>query len=40
VGRNKPIHFTYFECSVREVVNITAIAVIDAYVEKIKNQHK
>ena len=40
MGLNKPIHFTDFECSVREVVNITAIAVIDAYVEKIKNQHK
>ena len=40
MGLNKPILFTDFECSVREVVNITAIAVIDAYVEKIKNQHK
>jgi malate dehydrogenase (oxaloacetate-decarboxylating)(NADP+) len=38
MGLNKPIHFTDFECSVREVVNITAVAVIDAYVEKIKNQ--
>ncbi|SFG10167.1 NADP-dependent malic enzyme [Prevotella sp. KH2C16] len=38
MGLNKPIHFTDFECSVREVVNITAIAVIDAYVEKIKNK--
>ena len=36
MGLNKPIHFTDFECSVRDVVNITAIAVIDAYVEKIK----
>ena len=36
MGLNKPIHFTDFECSVRDVVNITAVAVIDAYVEKIK----
>ena len=38
MGLNKPIHFTDFECSVREIVNITAVAVIDAYVEKIKNK--
>lgn len=38
MGLNKPIHFTDFECSVREVVNVTAIAVIDAYVEKIKSR--
>lgn len=37
MGLNKPIHFTDFECSVRDIVNITAVAVIDAYVEKIKN---
>lgn len=37
MGLNKPIHFTDFECSVRDVVNITAVAVIDAYVDKIKN---
>lgn len=36
MGLNKPIHFTDFECSVRDVVNITAVAVIDAYVQKIK----
>lgn len=36
MGLNKPIHFTDFECSVRDIVNITAIAVIDAYVEKLK----
>ena len=36
MGLNKAIHFTDFECSVRDVVNITAVAVIDAYVEKIK----
>ena len=39
MGLNKPIHFTDFECSVRDVVNITAVAVIDAYVEKIKNNN-
>jgi len=37
MGLNKPIHFTDFECSVRDIVNITAVAVIDAYVYKIKN---
>jgi len=36
MGLNKPIHFTDFESSVRDIVNVTAIAVIDAYVEKIK----
>lgn len=36
MGLNKPIHFTDFECSVRDVVNITAVAVIDAYVAKLK----
>lgn len=40
MGLNKPIHFTDFECSVRDVVNITAVAVIDAYVEKLKNKIK
>ena len=35
MGLNKPIHFTDFECSVRDVVNITAVAVIDAYVDKL-----
>lgn len=39
MGLNKPIHFTDFECCVRDVVNITAVAVIDAYVQKIK-EHK
>jgi len=36
MGLNKPIHFTDFECSVRDIVNITAVAVIDAFVAKIK----
>ena len=37
MGLNKPIHFTDSESSVQDIVNITAVAVIDAYVEKIKN---
>lgn len=36
MGLNKPIHFTDFECSVRDIVNITAVAVIDAIVEQVK----
>jgi len=36
MGLNKPIHFTDFESTVRDIVNITAVAVIDAYVQKIK----
>lgn len=40
MGLKKPIHFTDFECSVRDIVNITAVAAIDAYVEKIKNSKK
>jgi malate dehydrogenase (oxaloacetate-decarboxylating)(NADP+) len=39
MGLNKPIHFTDFESSVADVVNITAVAVIDAYVDKIKGKH-
>ena len=38
MGLNKPIHFTDFESSVRDIVNITAVAAIDAYVDKIKKQ--
>ena len=38
MGLNKPIHFTDCEASVRDIVNITAIAVIDAIVEKKKRQ--
>ena len=34
MGLNKPIHFTDFESSVRDIVNITAVAVIDAIVQK------
>ena len=36
MGLNKPIHFTDFDSSVRDIVNIVAIAVIDAYVSKLK----
>ena len=38
MGLNKPIHFTDFESSVRDIVNITAVAVIDAIAMKKKNQ--
>ncbi|MCI6724604.1 MAG: NADP-dependent malic enzyme [Bacteroidales bacterium] len=36
MGLNKPIHFTDFDSSVRDIVNIVAIAVIDAYISKLK----
>ena len=38
MGLNKPIHFTDFESSVRDIVNITAVAVIDAIVQEKKDQ--
>ncbi len=38
MGLNKSIHFTDFEASVQSVVNVTAVAVIDAYVDKKKQQ--
>ena len=38
MGLNKPIHFTDFESSVRDIVNITAVAVIDAIVEEKKQK--
>ncbi len=34
MGLNKPIHFTDFESSVRDIVNVTAVAVIDAIVQE------
>ena len=34
MGLNKPIHFTDLESSVRDIVNTTAIAVMDALIEK------
>jgi len=41
MGLNKPIHFTDFESSVRDIVNVTAVAVIDAIVqEQIDRQRK
>lgn len=36
MGLNKPIHFTDIESSVRDIVNITAVAAIDAIVDKKK----
>ena len=38
MGLNKPIHFIDFGASVRDVVNIVAVATIDAYVDKVKNR--
>ena len=38
MGLNKPIHFVDFGASVRDVVNIVAVATIDAYVDKIKSK--
>lgn len=38
MGLNKAIHFTDFEASVSDVVNVTAVAAIDAYVEKMKQK--
>ena len=40
MGLNKPIHFTDFEANVRDVVNVTAVAVIDAYVDKVKKEKR
>ena len=36
MGLNKAIHFIDFGATVRDVVNIVAVAAIDAYVDKIK----
>ena len=38
MGLNKPIHFVDFGANVRDVVNIVAVAAIDAYVDKVKKQ--
>jgi len=38
MGLNKPIHFIDFGATVRDVVNIVAVATIDAYVDKIKKK--
>ena len=40
MGLNRPIHFTDFESSVRDIVNITAVAVVDAYVDQLKRGGK
>ena len=36
MGLNKPIHFVDFGANVRDIVNIVAVAVIDAYVDKVR----
>ena len=36
MGLNKPIHFIDFESSVEDIVNVTAVAAIDAMVNKAK----
>ena len=38
MGLNKAIHFVDFGASVRDVVNIVAVATIDAYVDKLKSR--
>ena len=38
MGLNKPIHFTDIESSVRDIVNITTVAVIDAIVQELKEK--
>ncbi len=38
MGLNKPIHFTDFDASPRDIVNIVAVAVIDALVAERKQQ--
>ena len=34
MGLNKPIHFIDFESTVDDIVNVTAVAAIDAMVSK------
>jgi len=36
MGLKKPIHFIDFECSIREILNVTAVAALDAYAHKKK----
>jgi malate dehydrogenase (oxaloacetate-decarboxylating)(NADP+) len=38
MGLNKPIHFIDFESSVNDIVNIVAVAVIDAITDKQKQK--
>lgn len=40
IGLKKPTRFIDFECSMRNIINITAVTATDAYVEKIKNSKK
>jgi malate dehydrogenase (oxaloacetate-decarboxylating)(NADP+) len=40
MGLNKPIHFTDIESSVRDIVNITAVAVLDACVQQQLDKRK
>lgn len=40
MGLNKPIHILDVESSVRDIVNMTTIAVIDAMLEEQKNSGK
>ena len=39
MGLNKAIHFIDFGASVRDVVNIVAVATIDAFVDKIVHRY-
>ncbi len=39
MGLNKPVHFTDIESRVRDIVNITAVAAIDAIVAKRNAEH-
>lgn len=34
MGLNKPIHFTDIECSTRDILNLTTVAVVDAIVQE------
>ena len=40
MGLNKPIHFLNIESSVRDILNMVTIAVIDAQVEELKLKNK
>ena len=40
MGLNKPVHILDVESSVRDIVNMTAIAVLDAIVEEVKAKKK
>ncbi len=38
IGLNKPIHFTDIACAPRDIVNLTAVAVLDALVQEQKEE--